>query len=108
MPPIDEEWERRIRAEAEIFEDNPATQELDFREHTPGSGEPYTNIDCSKGVTTGVEELGLKVDEVRLAREIAGVFEKYGEEVELDTVVKPIEQSGHMSLIRKRANLGRL
>jgi hypothetical protein len=94
-PPLEE-------AEKDIVRGTPAARELPddsliFHDRTPDAGSPFTEINCAE-VHTGAEYRGLKLDEGNFAREIAEVLEASGKVVELDPVIKPIEQSGKLFL----------
>lgn len=94
-PPLDRDRKELVRDASslrELPEVNPP-----FHDLNPDSGSPFTEINCAE-IRTGAEYRGLKLDEVNFAREIRGILEKHGDTVELDTVIKPVEQSGHLFL----------
>jgi hypothetical protein len=70
-------------------------EELIFHDLTPTEGNPFTEINCGT-IKTGAEYRGLKLDESALAGQIADILREHGDNVELDPVIKPIEQSGYM------------
>jgi hypothetical protein len=90
------------REDKELLRNAPSARELPedslvFHDRTPDSGAPFTEINCAE-VHTGAEYRGLKLDEANFAREIAEVLEASGKAVKLDTVIRPIEQSGKLFL----------
>ncbi len=96
-PQLNEKREGWIREEAPVFREVPATRSVLFRQREPSSGNPFTEINCAD-IHVGVEEIGLKLDEVNFAREMAEVLEAHGETVLFDPVIKPMEQSGYLFL----------
>jgi hypothetical protein len=94
-PPLNDEQKDLIR-NAPVLHDIP-DDTLAFNDHLPDSGNPFTEINCAT-IRTGAEYRGLKLDEANFAQEIADILEKHGEVIKLDTVIKPIEQSGYMFL----------
>lgn len=89
-------------AEKELLRQTPVMRELPedaltFYDRVPDSGNPFTEINCAQ-VRTGAEYRGLNLDEANFAREIAEVLEAHGKVVDLDSVIKPIEQSGYLFL----------
>lgn len=88
--------------EKELLRQTPSMRELPedslvFNDRTPDAGNPFTEINCTQ-VKTGAEYRGLKLDESNFAREVAEVLEAHDRTVELDPVIKPIEQSGYLFL----------
>jgi len=95
-PPLGPEEKELIRKEAPSARELPEDS-LIFHDRTPDAGHPFTEINGAEA-RTGAEYRGLKLDEGNFAREIAGVLESHGHTVQLDTVIKPIEQSGYLFL----------
>lgn len=94
-PPLGED-------EKDLVRNSPSARELPedslvFHDRTPDAGEPFTEINGAE-IRTGAEYRNLKLNEGNFAREIAEVLEASGKVVELDTVIRPIEQSGKLFL----------
>lgn len=95
-PPLTEAQHRDIRLVPAFYDLRKADTDSAFRDRTPDSGEPFTEINCDR-LRKMVREMGLILDENNFAGQIVEVLERHGSTVELVTGV-PLELRSHKFL----------